>query len=114
MLNPFKRRRAQKNKERRPTNWSRLLRYTPRLESLESRLAPATLVNPTTLTYQDVDGDNVTVRFSKPVLSNVNADNVFFFDTGSVNGDNSTPQQLQEIGLFNLTPGGPDPAGVGI
>jgi hypothetical protein len=34
-------------------------------EPLESRDAPATLVNPTTVVYTDVDGDTVTVRTTK-------------------------------------------------
>lgn len=40
-----------------------------RVEVLESRLAPATLISPTTLTYRDVDGNNVTVHLSKPLLT---------------------------------------------
>src|SRR5262245_56852478 len=35
------------------------------IEPLELRIAPATLVNPTTVTYTDVDGDLVTVKISK-------------------------------------------------
>lgn len=34
------------------------------IESLEARIAPATLVNPTTVTYTDSDGDFVTVKSS--------------------------------------------------
>src|SRR6516162_3443543 len=37
-------------------------RAIPRLEELERRLVPASLINPTTLIYTDVDGDQVTVR----------------------------------------------------
>jgi hypothetical protein len=36
------------------------------VEQLETRLAPATLVNHNTVTYRDVDGDSVTVSISKP------------------------------------------------
>jgi len=62
-----------------------------------------TLVSPTTLTYQDVDGDIVTVRFSKPVLtSTALASAVFHFDTGSVNGNDTAGQQLQTIDLTQL------------
>ena len=68
-----------------------------RLEHLERRDAPATLVNPTKLTYQDVDGDNVTVTLSKPIPPAVNPNNVFMFDTGSVDGKNAIKQQLQTI-----------------
>ncbi|MBO0701067.1 MAG: hypothetical protein J2P46_21910, partial [Zavarzinella sp.] len=53
-----------------------------RLEPLEPRHAPATLVSPTTVTYQDADGDNVTVVLSRPVLTPGNVNTVFHFDTG--------------------------------
>jgi hypothetical protein len=77
-----------------------------RLVELESRQTPATLVSPTTLTYQDVDGDNATVKLSKPLLTSATvAGNVFTFDTGAVNGDNSHPQQLQSIDLTQLPAG---------
>ena len=33
------------------------------------RAVPATLVNPSTVTYQDFDGDSVAVTFSKPILT---------------------------------------------
>ena len=67
---------------------------------------PATLVNASTLTYQDADGDTVTVKLSKPLLSAGNADNVFGFDTGKVNGDNSLKQQLQHIDLGSFAAAG--------
>src|SRR4051812_35727143 len=63
------------------------------VEALEGRLVPATLVSPTVLTYQDVDGDTVTVRISKPVLNSGNVNQVFTF------GSNSAQQQLQAINL---------------
>ena len=69
------------------------------LEQLESRDAPATLVSATKLTYQDVDGDNVTVTLSKPLLNQGNVNSVFLFDTGTVEGFNSTKQQLRTIKL---------------
>ena len=69
------------------------------LEMLETRATPATLVSPTKLTYQDIDGDNVTVSFSKPILNDANANNVFTFDSGTVDGSNAIKQQLQRIDL---------------
>ncbi len=72
------------------------------LEGLEARRTPATLVGPKTVTFQDLAGDNVTVAFSRPVLTASNADSVFKFDTGSVNSDNTVKQQLQEIDLTGL------------
>ena len=84
----------------RPRRSSRL-----RLVELETRQTPATLVSPTTLTYQDVDGDAVTVTLSKPVLTSATvAGNVFVFDAGGVNGNNAQPQQLQTIDLTKLPP----------
>src|SRR5262249_23673307 len=58
-------------------------RSGPALEELETRLPPATLLNPNIVTYQDVDGDKVTVTLSKPLLtSHAVADQVFDFDSG--------------------------------
>src|SRR6516225_2771332 len=55
------------------------------VELLETRLAPATLVNPTTITYQDTDGDVVTLRLSKPIFTSVEtANQLLTFDTGNV------------------------------
>ena len=70
------------------------------LESLEDRLTPATLIGSTKFTYQDVDGDNVTVTFSKPILNLGNIDALF--GAGFVNGSNTTPQQLTIIDLTSV------------
>src|SRR5436190_9738071 len=72
------------------------------VELLERREVPATLVNPTTLTYQDFDGDDVRVVISKPVLNLNNVNSIFTFDMGSVNGDNSAKQQLRTIALAGV------------
>ena len=40
------------------------------IEPLEARIAPATLVNPTTLTFQDKNGDTATVRPTGPLRVN--------------------------------------------
>ena len=54
--------------------------------------AGASIVSPTQLTYRDIDGDNVTVTFSKPILTSDGLANSFFgFSTGNVNGSNATP-----------------------
>ena len=55
-----------------------------------------------TVTYQDADGDGVVVKPSKPVLTAANAEAVFAFDAGTVNGSNGTPQQLRAINLAAL------------
>ncbi|HJZ93151.1 MAG TPA: hypothetical protein VKE40_19900 [Gemmataceae bacterium] len=82
-----------------------------RLEPLESREVPATLVNASTLTYQDVDGDTVRVSFSKAILTPGNVNTVFIFDTGTADSGNSTGQQLRRIDLTGL---GATATGVGI
>src|SRR5262245_25339391 len=74
------------------------------LQCLEPRDAPATLVNATTLSYRDIDGDTVTVKVSKPILDSATINNVFQFSSGfgAVNGNNNTPQALHLIILANL------------
>lgn len=64
------------------------------IEPLESRIAPATLVNPTTVTYFDVDGDFVTVKTS---LGTFSLFNNFQFGTP----DGLGREQLQSIRLHN-------------
>src|SRR5262245_21201759 len=73
-----------------------------RLEQLESRDAPATLVSATKLTYQDIDGDNVAVTLSKPLLNQGNVNSVFVFDKSSVDQFNSKKQQLRQIRLGQI------------
>src|SRR5476651_1593718 len=70
-----------------------------RVEELETRLAPAAMINSTTLRFTDVDSDLVTVQFSKPLLTAANVGSVFTFN--SPLGDVG-PQQLQEINLTGL------------
>lgn len=70
------------------------------LEPLEGRIAPATLLNGSTLIFNDIDGDLVTVKFSKAVFDPksptlaTDLANVFQFAPGA----NGT-QQLQLIDL---------------
>jgi hypothetical protein len=73
-----------------------------RVDELERRDAPATLVNPFKVTYQDADGDDVSVTFSKPLLTAGNVNTVFTFNAGSVDGSNALPQQLWAIDLTGL------------
>src|SRR5262245_13715104 len=73
----------------------------PHVEELQARLAPATLVNAMTVTYQDVDGDTVTVKISKPLFNAATINAVLDFDIGSVNNSNALKQQLR---MVNLTP----------
>src|SRR5262245_48361995 len=78
------------------------------VEPLEGRDAPATLVSPTTVTYQDADGDQVRVVFSRPVLTPANVNAVLTFNAGKVDGKNAGRQQLQRM---DLTVVGPAAAG---
>jgi hypothetical protein len=80
----------------------RNLRAQLNLEALERRDAPATLVNSTRVSYQDIDGDNVTVTLSKPLLDAGNVNEVFIFNTGSVDGSNATKQQLRTLDITKL------------
>src|SRR5262249_54766546 len=68
---------------------------------LETRATPATLLGANKVTYQDLDGDNVIVAFSKSFLTAANVNNVFKFSSGAgaVNGSNSAKEQLQRIDL---------------
>jgi hypothetical protein len=75
----------------------------PIIEILEQRIAPANLLNPRTLVYTDVDGDEVTLVFSKNVFTGndaaqlAKANEVFKFDTGTVAHETATAQQLRLI-----------------
>lgn len=73
------------------------------VEVLESRWMPATLLSPTQLSYQDIDGDLIRVTFSKPILtSTAVANDVFKFNVGDVNGNDGDMQQLWKIDLAGL------------
>lgn len=72
-----------------------------KLEVLEPRIAPATLIDAGTVTYQDTDGDAVTVKFSKNVLDDdaVFLDSVFSFDNAF---NDLGAQQLQGLTLTDI------------
>lgn len=80
------------------------------IEPLEGRIAPAVLLNGHTLNYNDVDGDLVTVTFSRDIFTMTSATlpaalkSVFKFSAGdahigAVNGTDDVNQQLQLIDL---------------
>ncbi len=80
---------------------------------LEMRLAPATLISSGPLanmevTYLDEHSQLVDVQISQPVFNASTINQVFTFKSGSVNGSNTSPQQLQELDLTQL--GYPSPA----
>src|SRR5437870_4958141 len=75
---------------------------------LESRIAPATLVNPTTLSYVDIDGDKVTVTASTGAFSLSNP-NGGFGDTFALSNPNAIGgQQLVLIDLASPSYQGAD------
>lgn len=86
-------------------------------ESLENRIAPAILVNATTVTYADLDGDLVTVKFSKPVFTGspaaalLLAERMFTFKdatgaTTHITGNNGVGEQLQLLSIDTIVPFG--------
>src|SRR5688572_30044224 len=72
---------------------SRSVRLTA--EALEARDAPATLINPTTIVYTDVDGDRVIVRTTKGTFDL--ASNFLFADTDP---GPAVREQLQRITIM--------------
>jgi hypothetical protein len=70
---------------------------------LESRVTPATIVDAFTVSYQDLDGDNVTVKLSKGAFTDqAAAESILTFAPAGVTGSNGIPQQLQSINLTGL------------
>lgn len=71
------------------------------IEPLEGRVAPATLINPQTISFTDLDGDKVTVHFSKAFLTTSNVGEIFKFSDGTTSSafNENEPQQLQLIDL---------------
>ena len=63
-------------------------------------------MNASTVTYLDKDGDKVTVKFSKPLLTAGNVNNVFHFDTGMVDDGVPALQQLRYLDLSALATNG--------
>jgi len=69
---------------------------------LESRQLMATLLSSSAVSYQDIDGDRVTVNFSRGFLTAGNVNSIFQFNTGSVNGSNAARQQLLSLNLGSV------------
>jgi hypothetical protein len=77
------------------------MKYTSSIESLEARIAPATLLpgSKSMLTYTDVDGDKVTLSISNPKSGKlIELEKVVTFDSPFGSGG---AQQLQLIDLSN-------------
>src|SRR5436190_4742892 len=81
------------------------LKETRSIEPLERRIAPASLIDASTLIYKDLEGDTVTVKFSQPIFDpaspalNALLEGVFTFSAGDSHSGTDTPQQLQLIDL---------------
>lgn len=79
------------------------IRIVAAIEILEARIAPAAVfVSPTTATYDDADGDHVTVKFTKPIL------------TPGVGGNVNSVLTENGAGLFVLNLTGLAATGTGI
>lgn len=76
-----------------------------RLEPLEPRIAPATLVSPHIVTYQDGHGDIVTIKSSLPIFTSAAvADQILSFNTGKVaDHSNAAMQVLKRIDLSSVS-----------
>ena len=83
-------------------NGARRRRSLSAADSFEPRTLLASLVSATKISYQDADGDNVTVTLSKAVLTAGNVNSIFTFDVGTVDGNNTTKQQLRTINLTGV------------
>lgn len=82
---------------------------TALIETLEDRIAPATLLpGGKVVTFTDSDGDDVTVKFSKPILTDANVGSIFIFDNAFTD---SGPQLLKTLVLRDL---GPEANGVNV
>ena len=78
--------------------------HHPSVEILEDRIAPATLLNPYTVTYQDIDGDKVLVKITKPLFTPSLVNSILHFSIGGVDNSNDTPQALDVINLTDTLP----------
>jgi hypothetical protein len=87
------------------------------IEPLERRIAPASLIDASTVQYKDVGGDMVTIHFSKPlftlgstvdqqIISN-KLDDIFKFSSGTFASD--VEQDLQRLDLTKVVSVGTPP-----
>lgn len=84
-----------------PSYYPATVRLPSLIEPLEARVAPAILVSPSVATFRDLDGDLVTVKLSKPLLTGANFSDVFSFLGGNY-VDNDTPQSFLSLDLYEL------------
>lgn len=62
----------------------------PLIEPLEARIAPATVLNPYTVTFTDENGDTAVIKTSRPIFQNATlTGDVLGFSAGAVSGTQS-------------------------
>jgi hypothetical protein len=86
------------------------MRHLSHIEPLEARIAPATIINPYTVTFQDGDGDTAVVHISKSLFTNATAaGRILLFTDNNGNSiqdlyqGNGSPENLSEIDLLGRT-----------
>jgi hypothetical protein len=85
------------------------MKHLTYIEPLEDRIAPATIISPYVVTYQDTNGDTAVVSISKPLFkSPALAANILVFTTTSNTTDtafdgNSAEETLTTINLLGRT-----------
>lgn len=85
------------------------MNHLTHIEPLEIRIAPATILNPYTVTFQDVNGDTAIVKISNPLFKNATAaGNILLFTDSNGNSihetftGNGTAENLAEINLLGV------------
>ena len=82
------------------------MKHLTYIEPLEDRIAPATIINPYTVTYQDTNSNTVVVTISKPLFTLALAKRILVFTDSNNNQitesftGNSTPENLALMNLL--------------
>jgi hypothetical protein len=86
------------------------MKHLTHIEPLESRIAPAIIINPYTVTYQDATGQTAIIHISKPLFSSATAAGKILMFTNSAGTSvtetftgNTTAESLNEIDLLGVT-----------
>src|SRR5271156_1090204 len=86
------------------------MKHLSLIEPLEDRIAPAMILSPYTVTFQDGSGDTAVIRISKPLFKTVKSANKYLQWVDN-NGNsitetytgNGTAENLSEIDLLGVT-----------
>lgn len=87
------------------------------IEPLEGRIAPASLIDNSTVMYKDVGGDTVTIHFSSPVLYGLTPaelNEVFKFSAGTFADDVEQDLQALNLGAVATTGIPPQSTAIGV